>query len=110
MLTCLLECLIIYDSANINSTIPGQLLMNSKERFLNALNLKEVDRTPVASVVTGITVSMMEECGLDWTEVHTDPQKLARLSETIWTKHQIECIKVPFDMAVESEILGSAIE
>lgn len=84
--------------------------MNSKERFLNALYLKEVDRPPVASVVTGITVTMMQECGLDWTEVHTDPHKLARLAETIWTKHQIECIKVPFDMAVESEILGAAIE
>lgn len=84
--------------------------MNSKERFLNALNLKEVDRPPVAAVVTGITVSMMEECGFDWTAVHTDPNKLAALAETIWTNHQIECIKVPFDMAVESEILGSAIE
>lgn len=84
--------------------------MNSKQRFLNALYLRAVDRPPVASVVTGITVSMMDECGLDWTEVHTDPTKLARLAETIWTKHQIECIKLPFDMAVESEILGSAIE
>lgn len=84
--------------------------MNSKERFLNGLYLKPVDRPPVASVVTGITVPMMVECGLDWTQVHTDPANLIRLAETIWLKHGIECIKLPFDMAVESEILGSAIE
>jgi MtaA/CmuA family methyltransferase len=53
---------------------------------------------------------MMKECGLDWTQVHKDPQKLARLAETIWVNHGVECIKLPFDMAVESEILGSAIE
>ena len=38
--------------------------MNQKERFLNALELKEVDRPPVVAVATGITVAMMEKCGI----------------------------------------------
>jgi len=35
--------------------------MNTKERFMNALRLQPVDRPPVAAVVTGITVDMMEK-------------------------------------------------
>ena len=42
--------------------------MNTKERFLNALTQKPVDRPPVAAVVTGITVPMMEKANIFWPE------------------------------------------
>jgi MtaA/CmuA family methyltransferase len=84
--------------------------LDARTRFLNALQGLPVDRPPVASVVTGITVAMMEEVGVYWPEAHTNVDQLVRLAETIWTRHGIESIKLPFDMAVESEILGATME
>ena len=83
--------------------------MNKKERFLNALNLQEVDRPPVAAVATGITVAMMEKCGIFWPEAHKNVDDLAGLAESIYLHTDIECIKLPFDMAVEVEALGAEI-
>jgi len=83
--------------------------MNKKERFLNALKLEEVDRPPVAAVATGITVAMMEKCGIFWPEAHKDVDELAGLAESIYQFTDIECIKLPYDMAVEVEALGSEI-
>ena len=44
--------------------------MNAKERFMKALRLEPVDRPPVAAVVTGLTVWMMEQAGIFWPEAH----------------------------------------
>jgi MtaA/CmuA family methyltransferase len=84
--------------------------MDSRTRFLNALRGLPVDRPPVASVVTGITVPMMEQVGVYWPEAHTNVDQLVTLAESIWLHHGIESIKLPFDMAVESEILGATLE
>lgn len=83
--------------------------MNNKERFLNALRLEEVDRPPVAAVATGITVAMMEKSGIFWPEAHKSPDTLAGLSETIYHYTDTECIKLPYDMAVEVEALGAEV-
>jgi len=84
--------------------------LTTKKRFLNALRGQAVDRPPVAAVVTGITVPMMEEAGAFWPEAHSNVDQLVTLAETIWLRHSIECIKLPFDMAVESEVLGATME
>jgi len=83
--------------------------MNKKERFLHAINLQEVDRPPVVAVATGITVAMMEKCGTYWPEAHKDPDDLATLAESIYLHTETECIKLPFDMAVEVEAFGAQI-
>jgi [methyl-Co(III) methanol-specific corrinoid protein]:coenzyme M methyltransferase len=84
--------------------------LDARTRLLNALRGLPVDRPPVAAVVTGITMPMMTEANAFWPEAHTDVDQLVRLAETIWTQHGIESIKLPFDMAVESEILGATME
>jgi MtaA/CmuA family methyltransferase len=84
--------------------------MNAKTRFLNGLRRLPVDRPPVAAVVTGITLDMMEQAGVHWPEAHSNVDQLVALAETIWLNHGIECIKLPFDMAVESEVLGATLE
>ncbi|HEY61834.1 MAG TPA: MtaA/CmuA family methyltransferase [Anaerolineae bacterium] len=83
--------------------------MNAKERFLNTLNRKPVDRPSVAAVATGITVGMMEKRGIFWPEAHKDPDLLAGLAESIYLYTDIDNIKLPFDMAVEVEALGAEI-
>ena len=83
--------------------------MNSRERLLRALRLEPVDRPPVAAVATGITVEMMEKCGVYWPEAHSDAHLLAKLAASIWEFTDIECIKLPFDMTVEVEALGAQV-
>jgi [methyl-Co(III) methanol-specific corrinoid protein]:coenzyme M methyltransferase len=84
--------------------------MNNKERFMNALNHLPVDRPPVVAVATGITVHMMKKCGIYWPDAHTSVDKLAGLAESIYQHTDIECIKLPFDMAVEVEAIGAPID
>ncbi len=84
--------------------------MNAKTRFLNALHLQPVDRPPVAAVVTGITVRMMEKAGIFYPEAHKDARQLAGLAASIWEHCQIEAIKLPFGMTVEVEVLGLEID
>jgi [methyl-Co(III) methanol-specific corrinoid protein]:coenzyme M methyltransferase len=83
--------------------------MNTKERFMKALNLEPVDRPPVGAVATGITVEMMENVGIYWPDAHSDTDLLAGLAESIWLHTDTECIKLPFDMAVEVEALGANV-
>jgi len=84
--------------------------MNTKERFMKALQLEPVDRPPVAAVVTGITVWMMERVGIFWPEAHTDSAKMADLAASVWEYGQLECIKLPFGMTIEVEALGAPID
>jgi len=84
--------------------------MNSKRRLLHSLDLQHVDRPVVACVVTGITHAMMEKTGIPWTEAHGEARRMADLAQATWTLAGIESIKLPFDMAVESEALGAKID
>jgi MtaA/CmuA family methyltransferase len=84
--------------------------MNTKERFLRALNLEPVDRPPVGAVATGITVEMMEKVGTYWPEAHSDVNQLVTVAESIWLHTNTECIKLPFDMCVEVEALGAKLD
>lgn len=84
--------------------------MKIKERFLNALRRQPVDRVPVAAVATGITVEMMAKCGIFWPAAHRDVDQLAGLAESIHLYTETECIKLPFDMAVEVEAFGAPID
>jgi len=59
--------------------------------------------------LTGLRVAMMEKCGIYWPEAHSDPDDLAALAESIYLYTDTECIKLPFDMAVEVEALGAEI-
>lgn len=82
----------------------------SKERLLRALRREPVDAIPAAAVTTGITVEMMRKCGIFWPEAHRDPIKMAGLAESIHLYTELEAIKLPFCMTVESEAMGATID
>ncbi len=84
--------------------------MNTKDRFMNALRGEPVDRPPVAAVVTGITVEMMEKTGVFWPEAHSDADQLAALAASVWEVAGIECIKLPFCMTIEVETFGAPMD
>lgn len=84
--------------------------MNAKERFIKALTQQEVDQPPVAAVVTGITVEMMEATGVFWPEAHSDAGQLATLAASVWEVAGVECIKLPFCMTIEVETFGAPMD
>lgn len=84
--------------------------MTSKERLLNALLQKKVDRVPVAGVVTAINKAAMKHASATFRDVLTSPQKLAALAAAPYELYGLESIKLPFDMTVEAEILGAEID
>lgn len=83
--------------------------MNDKERFLASLKLKKVDRVSAACPLQTATVEMMEETGAAWPEAHRDPEKMAALALAANRLAGIESVRVPFDLCVEAETVGSQV-
>lgn len=83
--------------------------MNDKERFLASLKLEEVDRVSVACPLQTATVEMMDETGASWPEAHRDPEKMATLALAANRLAGIESARVPFDLCVEAETVGSQV-
>ncbi|VUT27499.1 MAG: methylcobamide:CoM methyltransferase [Candidatus Syntrophoarchaeum sp. GoM_oil] len=83
--------------------------MNPKERFYAALDRNPVDRIPITGVTqTGIT-DLMDVCGAEWPEAHSDPEKMAKLA---WAAHEIgglESVRIPFDVYTEAEAAGTEL-
>ncbi|MHC4657545.1 MAG: MtaA/CmuA family methyltransferase [Planctomycetota bacterium] len=84
--------------------------MTSKERLLNALLQKPVDRVPVAGLVTAINKAAMEHAGVTFRESLTSAEKYALLAAAPYELYGLESIKLPFGMTVEAEILGAEID
>lgn len=84
--------------------------MTSKQRFLNALLQKDIDRIPVAGVVTAINKAAMKYAGVTFFQALASPERYASLAASTYELYGLESIKVPFDMTVEAEILGAEID
>ena len=84
--------------------------MNAKQRFMDVLEQKPVDRAPLAAVVTAVTVPMMEKTGVFYPDAHHKSDDLSKLAASVWEHANIECIKLPFGMTVEAEALGAPME
>jgi MtaA/CmuA family methyltransferase len=84
--------------------------MTSKERLLNALLGKPVDRTPVAGVVTAINKAAMKYADVTFCQSLASAEKCALLAAAPYELYGLESIKLPFGMTVEAEILGAKID
>jgi len=78
--------------------------------MLAALRGEKTDRTPVASFMTGVTSESMGLCGFDWTRAHADADKMVALAAAAHLHCGLDSLKLPFDMTVETEALGGAID
>lgn len=83
--------------------------MNDKERFLASLKLEEVDRVSAACPLQTATVEMMEASWATWPDAHRDPEKMAALALAANRLAGIESARVPFDLCVEAETVGSQV-
>lgn len=80
--------------------------MNHKERLLNALKLRPVDRPPAAVPTQSAVVEVMKISGYRWPAAQRKARDMAGLA---WACHEIggiESVRVPFDINVEAEAMG----
>jgi len=80
--------------------------MTSRERVLNALAGKPVDRTPVANPTNVATVDLMDMVSAPFPDACRDPVMNARLAETGYTELGFDVISPYFSIIQESSALG----
>lgn len=83
------------------------MTMNLKERFLNRLQGKEVDVTPVGCTTTYGVVDLMTKCGCERPLADTDPLAMTELAMAGHTYGGFEWVKaMGWDIVALSEALG----
>ncbi len=77
-----------------------------RDRVLRLLRREEIDRLPIFSGMGNITVHGLKESNVRFPEVHANPRLLAETSSSTYKMFGFECAVVPYDIAVEAEVLG----
>jgi [methyl-Co(III) methanol-specific corrinoid protein]:coenzyme M methyltransferase len=83
--------------------------MTLKERLLNALIGKEVDKVPVCSVTQTGIVELMDEVGAPWPEAHSDPEQMAKLAIANYELSGLEAVRVPYCLTVLAGAMGCEV-
>ena len=84
--------------------------MKPKERVLNALAGKHVDRTPVANPTNVATVELMDLTDAPFPEACRNPELAARLAATGYTELGFDSISPYFSIIQESSALGCEMQ
>jgi MtaA/CmuA family methyltransferase len=84
-------------------------MMDTRERFLNAMTGSETDRMPAACPLQTGTLDLMRLSGAYWPDAHRDAKKMALLSLAASTYAGVESARLPFDVVVDAEAFGAKI-
>lgn len=80
--------------------------MNAKERVLNQLAGKEVDRPACYSGMGNVTTAGLEQFGYKFAKVHRDARMMADTAASSYKLFGFECAVVPYDLCLEAEAMG----
>lgn len=80
-----------------------------KDRFLNVMKNKSVDKVPVLSVTQTGTIELMEKSGAFWPEANFNAEKMANLALAAHKFAGLEAVRYPFCLTVLSEAMGCSI-
>ncbi|NNF99905.1 MAG: MtaA/CmuA family methyltransferase [Desulfobacteraceae bacterium] len=81
--------------------------MNLKQRFMNKLEGKDVDMTPIGSTTTYGVVDIMKKCGAERPAADTDPELMAKLAMAGAEFAGFEWVKaMGWDITPVSEVMG----
>ena len=86
--------------------MPLNETMTPRERVLNALAGRPVDRTPVANPTNVATVELMDLANAPFPDACRDPELAARLAATGYTELGFDAIMPYFTIIQESSALG----
>ena len=90
--------------------MPLQETMTPRERVLNALAGKPVDRTPVSNPTNVATVELMDMVDAPFPDANRDPEMNARLAATGYTELGFDSIMPYFTIIQESSALGCEMQ
>ncbi len=83
--------------------------LTPRERVLNLFAGKEVDRPACYSGMGNVTTVALEEIGCKFQELHGDAEKMAKAGASSYRLFGYESAVIPFDLCVEAEALGCAM-
>lgn len=87
-------------------------MFTPKERLLNVLNNKTVDRPPCicpGGMMNMVTTELIEKLGIDFKTSHADPELMAKMSASVYESGCFENYGVPFCMTIEAEDFGADV-
>lgn len=84
--------------------------LTQRERLLDTLNSKEVDRAPVASVTQTGTLDLMKASGASWPDAHREAALMAKLAVAAHEVAGLESVRIPFGLIAEAQALGCVID
>ncbi|KYH36257.1 MAG: Methylcobalamin:coenzyme M methyltransferase, methanol-specific, partial [Candidatus Hecatellales archaeon B24] len=83
--------------------------LNPRDRVLNALTGRSVDRIPVTAVTQTGTVEFMEATGARWPEAHSNPELMVKLALAAYELAGLETARIPFGLTVLADALGAEV-
>jgi [methyl-Co(III) methanol-specific corrinoid protein]:coenzyme M methyltransferase len=81
-----------------------------RQRFLDSLMGKYVDKVPVCSVTQTGTVELMEATGTFWPDAHYDAKMMGTLAIGGYEIAGLEAVRYPFDGTAIAQTLGCTIK
>ena len=84
--------------------------MNIKENFLNALNGRECEKTPVTAFPSTLTVELLQRANTSFDEACHDAEKMAEVASSLYEYTGIEGITIPLDLWFEAESFNHIVE
>ena len=84
--------------------------MTSRERVLAALRRAPVDRPPVGSATSVVSVELMEEVGVFFPQAHLDAEAMAELAASAHTRLGHDIVMPLFSVQHEAEALGCEVD
>ena len=86
-----------------------KLTKSIRDRVIDLLEGKRDGDLLCFSGMGNVTTEGMKETGIRFAEAHTDAKKMATLAASTYKLFGFECAVVPFDVAIEAELLGCQI-
>lgn len=80
-----------------------------KERLINTLQGKAVDKVPVASLTQTGIVELMDEVDAPWPEGHSNAELMAKLAIANYELSGLEAVRVPYCLTVLAEAMGCEV-
>ena len=85
-------------------------MINHLKRLVDSLYHKNTGRVPVTGLMTAVTTELMGLSGIYYPDAHSDALSMVTLAAAAFEHYGLESLKLPFDMTVESEAIGSAVD
>lgn len=87
-------------------------MLTAKERVMNAIEGKDVDRVPVVcpgGMMNMVVEDVMDIKNITWPSAHDNPLEMAELTYGLYENKCFDNVGVPFCMTVEAEAMGAKV-